>query len=105
VSNSLRFTGRGGRIALNAKSDEGMVRVSVDDDGIGISPEQLPSVFQRFWQADRASGGAGLGLAIVKGIVEAHGGAVHVESLLGKGTTFVLELPADRGAGLSPVHA
>lgn len=94
VSNALRFTASGGCIALNAQGDEGTVRLSVKDDGIGIAPDQLSRVFERFWQADRTSGGAGLGLAIVKGIVESHGGSIHVESQLGRGTMFVLELPA-----------
>jgi signal transduction histidine kinase len=94
VSNALRFTGSGGCIGLNAQGDEGRVRLSVEDTGIGIAPDQLSWVFDRFWQADRTSGGAGLGLAIVKGIVESHGGTIHVESQLGQGTTFVLELPA-----------
>ena len=94
VSNALRFTRRGGHIMLNAHAEGSSVQLSVADDGIGIAPEQLSAVFQRFWQADRTSGGAGLGLAIVKGIAEAHGGAVRVESQLGQGTTFILELPA-----------
>jgi signal transduction histidine kinase len=98
VSNALRFTGRGGCIALNAQGDEGSVRLSVTDDGTGIPPDQLSRVFERFWQADRTSGGAGLGLAIVKGIVESHGGTIHVESRLGQGTTFLLELPAGMAA-------
>jgi signal transduction histidine kinase len=71
-----------------------MVRFTVADTGIGLAPEAIPNVFDRFWQADRASrAGAGLGLAIVKGIVDAHAGSVWVESEQGKGTTFCFTVP------------
>jgi signal transduction histidine kinase len=64
--------------------------------GIGIAPEQLPHIFDRFWQAEtQRQRGAGLGLSIVKGIVEAHGGRVWVESTLGDGTTFFFTIPAE----------
>ena len=71
--------------------------ISVKDTGIGIPREDLPRLFERFYRVDKArdrrSGGTGLGLAIVKHIVEAHEGKVHVESTLGKGSTFKLTLP------------
>ncbi len=71
--------------------------VSVSDTGVGIPREQLPRVFERFFQVDgttsRKYGGTGLGLAITKGIVEAHGGKIWVESELSKGTTFIFTIP------------
>jgi signal transduction histidine kinase len=74
------------------------VEIAVADNGIGIPPEHLPKIFERFYQVDGSStrkhGGAGLGLAIVKKIVEAHGGAVAVESALNRGTVFRVRLPA-----------
>jgi signal transduction histidine kinase len=69
------------------------VTFAVTDTGIGISQDQLPHVFDRYWQGRRAAGGVGLGLAIAKGIVEAHHGTIHVESACGKGSTFVFDLP------------
>jgi PAS domain S-box-containing protein len=96
VSNALRFTGKGGHVEVGARLDGNLLRLTVADDGAGIAPEHLPAVFQRFWQADRTSGGAGLGLAIVKGIVESHGGSVQAESRLGHGSTFSLAIPIDR---------
>jgi signal transduction histidine kinase len=78
-------------------ADANAVRVAVHDQGVGIAPEHLPRLFDRFYRVDtarnRAHGGAGLGLAIVKTIAEAHGGGVKVESALGKGSTFTLRLP------------
>jgi PAS domain S-box-containing protein len=94
VSNALRFTKRDGRIELGARLEGAAVELSVQDDGAGIKPEHLASVFDRFWQADRTSGGAGLGLAIVKGIAESHDGRVRAESRPGRGSTFTLSLPA-----------
>jgi signal transduction histidine kinase len=69
----------------------------VEDTGPGISGEDLPHLFDRFWQADRAAhGGTGLGLPIAKGIVEAHGGHIWAESLPGQGTTFHFTIPYAR---------
>ena len=64
------------------------------DTGCGIPPQNLPFIFERFWQANRTAGGAGLGLAIVKGIVESHNGEISVESRPGHGTIFRLRLPS-----------
>jgi PAS domain S-box-containing protein len=96
IGNAMRFASRG-TISLNAYPMGGEILFSVADTGFGIAPDDLPHVFDRFWQARRAQrGGAGLGLAIVKGIVEAHGGRVWIESNLGRGTTafFTIPIPA-----------
>ena len=75
----------------------GGVRVRVRDEGVGIAPEDLTRIFDRFYQADRArsSAGSGLGLVIARRIVELAGGSITVESEMGSGTTFTVELPAD----------
>ena len=92
--NALKFTRSGGRVRLSAAAADRELEISVEDDGIGIAREHLPHVFDRFWQAKRASrGSAGLGLAIAKGIVEAHGGRIWVESDEGRGTRFRFTLP------------
>ena len=94
IGNALKFTPDGGRVSVRARSLEGPVQISVEDSGQGIAAEELPHVFDRFWQGDRASrSGAGLGLAICKGIVEAHGGRIWAESTLGRGTTFHITVP------------
>ena len=97
LANALRFTPDGGRITLRAALRAGEMVISVEDTGTGITAEDVPHLFDRFWQGRQAApGGAGLGLAIVKGIVEAHGGQVGVESRLGVGTTFSFTLPLCR---------
>jgi PAS domain S-box-containing protein len=95
IGNALKFTARGGTIRVNAiAGSDDLVEISVADTGNGIPAEQLPHVFDRFWQADRQGrAGAGLGLAIVKGIVEAHGGRIRVASVVGEGTTFSFTIP------------
>jgi signal transduction histidine kinase len=94
IGNALKFTPDGGRVVLRAEGAGAEVRFSVSDNGSGISPEQLPHVFDRFWQARHARrGGAGLGLAIAKAIVEAHRGRLWVESRVGAGSTFSFTLP------------
>ena len=94
LANAIRFTPPDGRVEIAAAVGDGEVRCSVADTGPGIPPDQIPRVFDRFWQAARADrAGLGLGLAIVQGIAEAHGGRVWVESELGRGTTFVFTLP------------
>jgi signal transduction histidine kinase len=94
LGNAIKFTSRGGRVTLSASLGTGVVRLAVADTGPGIPAEHVPHLFDRFWQArETRRGGAGLGLAIVKGIVEAHGGALGVESVPDEGATFWVEIP------------
>jgi PAS domain S-box-containing protein len=98
LTNSAKYTHRGGRIWLAAQRHGGDVVVSVRDNGIGIPAEALPNVFDMFSQAgrsiERSTGGLGIGLALVKGLVERHGGTVTAESAgPGKGSTFTVRLP------------
>jgi PAS domain S-box-containing protein len=99
IGNAIKFTKPGGRITLGASTRTGEVLFSVSDTGCGIPSDQLPHVFDLFWQApgQAANRGVGLGLPIVREIVEAHGGRVSVESLPGRGSTFFFTVPvADR---------
>ena len=98
VENALRHTPEGGTIAIETRPQSGGVELSVVDTGSGIPPEHLPRIFERFYRADsgrsREAGGTGLGLAIVKHLVEAHGGSVRAESVVGAGTTVRIRFPA-----------
>jgi signal transduction histidine kinase len=98
LSNAFKFTPHGGTVSLMLEPDEGSVIMRVRDTGAGIPPEQLPRIFEKFYQADNQraarAAGTGLGLAIAKGIVEAHGGWISCESTVGVGTTFTIRLPA-----------
>jgi PAS domain S-box-containing protein len=98
LTNSAKYTDRGGRIELAAERQGGEVVVSVRDTGIGIPADALPHIFEMFSQVDRSiertTGGLGIGLALVKGLVEMHGGTVTAESEgLGTGSTFTVRLP------------
>jgi PAS domain S-box-containing protein len=95
IRNALKYTPRGGHVSLRAKREQRMVCFTVQDTGVGISKEELPHVFDRYWTKKRASGrhGMGLGLAIVKGIVDAHGGTVSVRSAVGRGSRFNFSIP------------
>jgi signal transduction histidine kinase len=94
VGNAVKFTPRGGRVTLELDAGDGEARFRVADTGPGIPPEELPHVFEQFWQARPAGRhGVGLGLAIARGIVEAHGGRIWVESRQGEGTAFFFTLP------------
>jgi signal transduction histidine kinase len=98
VENALRHTGEGGRIAIETLAEADGVSLIVSDTGSGIPPEHLPRIFERFYRADsgrsREAGGTGLGLAIVRHLVEAHGGMVRAESVVGTGTTIRIFFPA-----------
>jgi signal transduction histidine kinase len=96
VDNAIRYTPDEGTITLSLFRDGDWVRLEVADTGIGITPENLPHVFERFYMVDKARSrkrrGSGLGLAIVKAIAEQHGGKVAVTSETGKGSTFTVWL-------------
>lgn len=96
IHNAIKFTPAGGAIRVTAATGDGQtLTVKVVDTGVGIAPEDLPRIFERFYKADRArsGGGTGLGLAIAKHIIQAHGGRIWVESRLGKGSAFFFTLP------------
>ncbi|WP_406178300.1 ATP-binding protein [Streptomyces sp. NBC_00996] len=97
VSNAIRHTPADGTITLSVRGRDGQVVFEVADTGTGIAPEDLPSVFDRFWRAEksrsRRTGGSGLGLPIVRQLVAAHGGTVTVNSEPGVGSVFTLRLP------------
>lgn len=95
LSNAFKFTPSGGKITVNAANAERGIILSVSDTGCGIAPEQRPFLFERFFRAPDSSStqGTGIGLAIVKAFVEAHGGEICVNSIVGKGTEFTITLP------------
>jgi signal transduction histidine kinase len=97
LGNAFKFTPPGGEVALTLQVVDGELQGQVRDTGPGIPPEDLPRIFDKFFQGERVatrkSGGTGLGLSIVKGILEAHGGQIAVESVVGQGTTFTFTLP------------
>jgi two-component system, OmpR family, heavy metal sensor histidine kinase CusS len=98
VSNALAHTPPGGSVVLASRVEDGFIRIDVSDTGVGIPPEALAKVFDRFYRVDpsrsQASGGTGLGLAIVKSIVALHGGYIDIASQLGHGTQATLRIPA-----------
>lgn len=99
VANAVNYTPHGGSITLTAERNGTNWTLQVRDTGIGIPEADLARIFERFYRVDKArardSGGTGLGLAIVKHLVEAHRGEIHVQSQVGKGTTFTLTFPLD----------
>ena len=99
ISNSLKNMPDGGEIGIGISQRDKFAQIRVADDGTGISAEDLPYIFERFYRADKSrnsrSGGAGIGLALVRAIVETHGGKISVESEPGKGAQFTILLPMD----------
>nr|WP_232345500.1 ATP-binding protein [Paenactinomyces guangxiensis] len=97
IGNALQYTPRNGKVLISAQEYAGKIEIKIRDNGPGIPPEKLPYIFQRFYRVEgsrnRLSGGSGLGLAIAKEFVEIHEGKIRVESELGEGTTFTLEVP------------
>ncbi|HTY12764.1 MAG TPA: ATP-binding protein, partial [Candidatus Omnitrophota bacterium] len=98
IDNAVNYTGEGGRIEIGCAKNDDKVEISVADNGIGIAEEHLPRIFERFYRVDKARsrdlGGTGLGLAIVKHVANIHNGSVTVESAEGKGSRFIITLPA-----------
>lgn len=96
VSNAARFTPQGGRISVNASyAGDGFICLEISDTGTGIPENEIPMLFDKYYQGRNSSKGTGLGLFIAKNIVEAHQGDIRVSSLTGKGTTFTIRLPRD----------
>ncbi|MCC9022885.1 sensor histidine kinase [Bacillus nakamurai] len=97
LTNSIKFTENGGSISIKLKKKDNEYHIEIKDTGIGISKNDLPYIFNRFYKADKArirrEASSGLGLAIVKKIIELHNGRIQVESQLGNGTTFYIHLP------------
>ena len=97
VENAIRYTPADGTVSLALRRHGPVAEITVADTGIGIAPEHLPHIFERFYRVDRgrsrALGGTGLGLSIVRQVAEAHGGQVRVRSVPGEGTTFTVALP------------
>ncbi len=95
IVNAFRYTPQGGKVTMEAVATHGEVLMRVKDTGSGISPEDLPHIFDRFYRGDKSrphNGESGLGLAIAKSIVEAHGGEIHADSKLGEGAEFTITL-------------
>ena len=95
IHNAIKFTPPGGQIVVSAYQERRAMVIAIHDTGVGISPEALPRIFERFYKIDRsrASGGTGLGLSIARHIVEAHGGRIWAESKENEGSTFFFTLP------------
>jgi signal transduction histidine kinase len=100
ISNALKFTPRGGRVSVSTARSAHSVVIEVSDNGMGMSEEDVSQLFERFFRTTSATRqgiqGTGLGLAIVQAIVEAHDGLISVDSILGEGTLFRVELPLER---------
>ena len=109
LDNAVRYTPAGGRIGVALRRDGSVARLVVEDAGVGIPPEHLPRIFDRFYRVDpargRATGGTGLGLAIVKHVAEGHRGRVEVESVVGRGSRFTVTLPVEPSWSAEPVPA
>ena len=103
IDNAIKYTPKGGRVNVVVDQENGFAIGEIRDTGIGIAPEDLPNVFERFYRADKArsreSGGVGLGLSIGRWIAEAHAGTIEVQSSLGGGSIFKLRLPLANGSG------
>ena len=96
LDNALKYTPTGGTVTVSVNSDDGQITISVSDTGVGISEEDLPHIFKRFYTCNKKTQpqhGTGLGLSLVKAIARSHGGHVNATSRPGKGSTFTVTLP------------
>jgi two-component system phosphate regulon sensor histidine kinase PhoR len=101
LDNAIKFSPDGGEISIKVEVNGKMVKCDISDQGIGITKKYMPRIFEKFYRVDNADvyeiSGTGLGLSIVKHIVESHQGKISVRSKPGKGSTFTISLPLDRG--------
>jgi len=101
VANAVKYSPSGGEVLVSIGTDEDSAFIAVRDEGVGIAPEDVPRLFERFSQVDMSStrefGGVGLGLFVADEIVRAHGGSIAVEANPRKGSTFIVRLPLDDG--------
>jgi PAS domain S-box-containing protein len=112
VSNAVKYTARGGHITISLRPDDGMMKVGVQDTGVGLTEDEIRQLFTRFYRAGnratREVAGAGLGLSITRSLVELHGGAISVKSTPGEGSTFTFTVPLAEGVTpaqiAEPVH-
>jgi len=99
IGNAVKYTQMGGHISVNAREDDGNLLIEINDNGVGIAAEDLPHIFDDFYVGSTKSDGerrSGVGLAITKRIIEAHDGSISVDSELGKGSTFAIQLPISK---------
>ena len=94
LDNAIKYTAAGGRVEVKAHQQQGSVRISVSDTGMGLTPDELPKIWDRLFRSDRARSerGLGLGLSLVRAVVQAHGGQIDVSSAVGAGSTFTISL-------------
>ncbi len=108
IDNAIKFTSEGGYITVSTYQKDNMGYICFKDTGVGINPEEIPFIFERFYKVDKARGGSetgtGLGLSIAGQIVQLHGGKINVESDVGKGTTFKVMLPLYDGQDQIPTE-
>ena len=101
----MKYTSREGHVSVELDTDDSAAVIEIRDTGVGISPSDLPHIFERFYRADesrsRESGGTGLGLSIAKWIAEAHRGKISVASTIGEGSVFRVQIPLSEERGRS----
>jgi signal transduction histidine kinase len=97
LGNAAKYTPVGGRVSLKVKVENGLLKAAVQDSGVGISAQDLPKVFEKFFRSDdprvQAETGSGLGLSLAQEVVRMHGGDIEVESVIDQGSTFTVSLP------------
>jgi len=102
VGNAIKYAPEHGVVSLRVETENGEVEFRVRDTGPGIAESEIPLIFDQYWQAKHTKGGAGLGLYISKGLVEAHGGRIWVESIVGEGTTVCFTMPQSKPVAVAP---
>ena len=98
VDNAVKYTPKGGSVSISMAQDENQLRFLVSDTGMGIPKDEQERIWQRLYRCDasRSKKGLGLGLCMVRAVVEAHGGSVSLQSEIGKGSTFIIDLPINK---------